>query len=253
MAEYRRLLFDPSRFNVIENEREILTLREEEVHYLRRVLRLRTGQTIAIADGAGHLWHAKLQNGEFLKLLTSVHRPIQQSCKCLPQLGLGVVIPKRGMDDVMRMGCELGIDLFQPLQSSRSSLKAENRTSRWQTILNEAVEQSERLWQPKLLPVCQLGKWLSDHQPLGSCAFATTRRAELTDLESWLTANTNQTSQRIWVLIGPEGGWTLEEEKLAEQSGCKAVQLGDFILRTSTAAISVAQTMVSWRRKSSAR
>ena len=56
-----------------------------------------------------------------------------------------MALVRRGMDDVMRMACELGVDHVQPLQADRSVPQAEHRPERWGVILQEAVEQSERL------------------------------------------------------------------------------------------------------------
>ncbi len=55
--------------------------------------------------------------------------------------------------------------------------------------------------------------------------------------------------ERITVAIGPEGGWTPDEEATALQAGWQPVGLGQAILRTSTAAVSAAALMASWRRR----
>ncbi len=52
----------------------------------------------------------------------------------------------------------------------------------------------------------------------------------------------------VWVAIGPEGGWTPQEEKAAIENGWLGVSLGKNILRTSTASIGATENMVSWRR-----
>ena len=50
----------------------------------------------------------------------------------------------------------------------------------------------------------------------------------------------------ITVMIGPEAGWTDEEETLAKFGGFKGVQLGPRILRTETAA-AVVLTAIAMR------
>ncbi|CAI8252660.1 MAG: Uncharacterised protein [Prochlorococcus marinus str. MIT 9313] len=64
-----------------------------------------------------------------------------------------------------------------------------------------------------------------------------------------LTSEINQ----VTVAIGPEGGWSPLEECAAEAAGWVPVALGDSILRTCTAAVAAAQTMVSSRRISLSR
>ena len=247
MAELRRLLVAPERLRGLNPAERNLQLLGEEIHYIRRVLRLRPGQSVALTDGEGSLWEARITEGQGLQLSSSVNEPISKQSRPSPQLGLAVVMARRGMDEVMRMGCELGIDVFQPLHSSRCAPQAEDRPSRWQTILREAVEQSERLWSPELLDVEQLSSWWLAKEPSMNCAIATTRRQDLPDLQKWLAELSNAAAP-ISVVIGPEGGWTAEEEAEASQAGCQAVHLGELILRTSTAAVVAAQTMVAWRR-----
>jgi 16S rRNA (uracil1498-N3)-methyltransferase len=46
-------------------------------------------------------------------------------------------------------------------------------------------------------------------------------------------------SQKIYVMVGPEGGFTEEEVRLAEEEGFIPVQLGQRILRTETASITL--------------
>lgn len=45
--------------------------------------------------------------------------------------------------------------------------------------------------------------------------------------------------QRIYVMVGPEGGFTEEEVELAKGRGFVPVKLGQRILRTETAAIAL--------------
>jgi 16S rRNA (uracil1498-N3)-methyltransferase len=51
------------------------------------------------------------------------------------------------------------------------------------------------------------------------------------------------------VAIGPEGGWSPDEEQAALAQGWMAVQLGPTILRTSTAAVAAATLLVNWRQR----
>ena len=56
VRELRRLLIPPDRFV----GSELIKLQNDESHYLRRVLRLRIGDSLAISDGCGQLWQAEL-------------------------------------------------------------------------------------------------------------------------------------------------------------------------------------------------
>ena len=247
MVELRRLLVESQRLTSTTASDHLLSLNNDEVHYLRRVLRLRNGQAVAVVDGVGHLWEAHLQAGDLLKLDTSPSYPFLQEPRHHQQLGLAVVVPRRGFEEVLRMSCELGINLIQPLRSQRSTPQAVDRPSRWKLILREAVEQSEQLWLPKLLPLAEVSFWWSSPPENTVFALATTRRQGLIDLQTLMEGLSPDINQ-VWVAIGPEGGWSPLEENSAEAAGWLPVGLGDSILRTCTASVAATQTMVSNRR-----
>lgn len=244
MAELRRLLIQRSRLEPCLNTDRRLALNERESHYLRRVLRLRPGDAVAVVDGEGGLWTAGLCSPAELTLdpmAASDPAPAPS-----PLLGLAVVGVRRGMDELMRMACELGIDRIQPLRSHWRTLQAEERPQRWQLILDEAVEQCERLWQPSLLPCRDVDDWWGEPPSDAVKALATTRRKGLPSLPQWLSQQPDQAGV-VWVAIGPEAGWTPDEERAAEASGWTPVSCGTAILRTSTAAVSAVAQMASWR------
>jgi len=49
----------------------------------------------------------------------------------------------------------------------------------------------------------------------------------------------------VLILIGPEGGWSKEEMRMAEQAGIEQVTLGPHILRAETAAIATISILQS--------
>ena len=161
--EWRRLLVSVERFGAGGGG---LVLRAEESHYLRRVLRLRPGDQLALVDGAGRLWTARLQPGDAaggdaaVVLEQPLAAPLQQQPPPHPQLVLAVAWPRLDADVLLRMACELGIDRFTPLQAGRSVAAAGLKPERQAAIVREAVEQCERLWQPQLDPEQPALDWL---------------------------------------------------------------------------------------------
>ena len=248
MAELRRLLIDRHRLEQIMGLEIPLSLNNKEGHYLKRVLRLKSGDLVALVDGYGNLWEAAFQGGNELLLTTPLDSPLQIQPRPKPLICLAVVIPKRGLDDVLRMSTEIGIDIIQPLTSERCCVKEKSivRVERWRAIVREAVEQSERLWSPQLLETIDFYEFLNI-VPAFNLGIATTRLAKSKNCDHWLKEKFID-AERIWIAIGPEGGWTSKEEALALNSGCEPIQLGETILRTSTAAIVASQSMALGRR-----
>jgi 16S rRNA (uracil1498-N3)-methyltransferase len=265
--EWRRLLVAPERLAACAGR---LTLRAEESHYLRRVLRLRGGEQLALLDGRGRLWTARLElasppagagRGREAPLgaVAVLEQPLSQPLQCQPAtspaLELAVAMPRLDGDALLRMACELGIDRFTPLLAARSVAMERPRPQRQQAIVREAVEQCERLWQPQLALEqealhCFISTLAAPHA--GDAAelrlLATTRREGLPCLED-LVLQPVQPLQWIRMAIGPEGGWTPDEELQAEAAGWRPVSLGETILRTSTAAVLAAGWLAAWRRR----
>ena len=237
MAERRRLLLTPDR---LADAGSVL-LKTEEQHYLRRVLRLRCGDRVDVIDGCGRLSVATLLESNLLEIdptAQHIEAPPQ------PQLGLAVALMRRGMDEVIRMACELGIDRIQPIRCERCAPKAEHRPERWASIVREAVEQCERLWMPQLLAVEELSQWMGDDQ--GQRLVGVTRETEPPALNQWLIQK-GDPLELTWLVIGPEGGWTAAEKSLLTKARVHPIQLGSTILRSSTAAVAGAVELVRWR------
>jgi 16S rRNA (uracil1498-N3)-methyltransferase len=265
--EWRRLLVAPERLAGCGGRVALLA---EESHYLRRVLRLRGGEQLAVLDGRGRLWSARLElaaesggsgrGREGDRPSSAVlEQPLTQPLHCepapTPALELAVAMPRLDGDVLLRMVCELGIDRFTPLQAARS-VAERSKPQRQQAILREAVEQCERLWQPELAPEQGAGDWFASSLAAGAelRLLATTRHHDLPLLEELLlepVAGGLRPEPPRWIrlAIGPEGGWTPAEEERAAAAGWRPVSLGTTILRSSTAAVAAAAWLAAWRRR----
>ena len=245
MAELRRLLIDSRRLRSADDHRRFV-LEDHESRYLRKVLRLKQGAQVDVVDGRGNLWVARLLGGHQLELCSEIETPSQTVVSPRPKLGLAIALIRRGMDDVMRMACELGVDRLQPLECQRCVPQAEHRPERWSSILQEAVEQCERLWAPDLTAVCSAAAWWETPSQHDLRLIAVTRTMETPSLSERLAAQAS-VDRSIWLSIGPEGGWSDQEIAAAQAAGWIAVSLGDTILRSSTAAVAGISSLSNWR------
>ena len=266
--EWRRLLIPPERLLAGDVTRLVgvpqvpmplpqIPLEQQESHYLRRVLRLRLGDRLAITDGAGRLWTALLAAtdggaGVVAQLEQPLSEPLQQESRSPLALELAIALPKREGDLVLRMACELGLDRIAPLVAERS-VAGDLKHERCAGILREAAEQCERLWLPELVPPRPALDCLGQ-PPVGLGLLATTRRpglplvAELlAGFGAGLLADPLATPQLVTLAVGPEGGWSPREEELALVKGWQPVSLGPTILRSSTAAVAAATLLSHWR------
>lgn len=244
--ELRRLLIPPSRWPVL-GDPCLLPLETAENHYLTKVLRFRQGDRLAVVDGCGRLWSAVLESGEQLRLEQPPDAPLELARPVSPALTLALAVPRRDAELVWRMAAELGAARLQPLIAVRGVVREPLPLERWATIIREATEQCERLWLPELAAPLSASRCWSEARP-GTRLLATTRRADIPPLASWVQAIWKRNpGEPITLAIGPEGGWSEEEERQALNAGWQLVSLGDSILRTSTAAVAGLATLALLR------
>ena len=245
-----RLIISKNRLK--SSPENILKLTKYESHYLYKVLRRSTNEEIFITDGQGSLWQAKILNSDFIKVL-DFEKPFlyQEPKSCL--LGLATSIPKNGFEDILKMSTEIGIDIIQPLITDRQIKRLKNlsvKELRWDTILNESVEQCERLWKPKLLQCLTISKWIPTVIEKDFITISVTRSKNPKSLRKLLREielNPKKKDKIFWNVIGPEGGWSQNEIRSFIEYKIQLVKLSENILRTSTAAINASFIMDNWR------
>ena len=160
MKNLARLIIENKRLKNLDNNQ--LKLSNDESHYLNKVMRLKIGEEIQITNGEGYLWKGLKYSNNLLEI-PNINKPILVQDKRQLFLGIAVAIPKTGFDDILKMSTEIGIDFIQPLYSEYQIKRISNKASkidRWNKIINEAVEQSERLWKPKILNILDICEWI---------------------------------------------------------------------------------------------
>jgi 16S rRNA (uracil1498-N3)-methyltransferase len=147
---------------------------------------------------------------------------------------------KERIELIIQKATELGVSAILPFQSEKSiSLKEreakQKKAHRWQHIAVKAVQQSRRAKVPYVGKCRAFQEVLEDCREDGLKILLWEKEGEL--LKGVLRRHP---TQKIYVMVGPEGGFTEGEVKLAEEKGFIPVKLGQRILRTETAAITMA-------------
>ena len=250
MDDLIRLLIANKR--IVNNKKNNLELTKEEAHYLNKVMRIKTGKEIFVTNGEGLLWKAKKVTKDFIEI-RELHKPYLLNKQDTLLLGIAVVIPKNGFEDIVRMCTEIGIDFIQPLFSERQINKNSNfsrKLSRWDTIIKESVEQSERLWKPSILNGIDIINWIKERDNKDTISISVTRDDSFDYLNKWLIKQhevLDKKSGLFWNVIGPEGGWSSREIEFFIKNKIPLVKLSNNILRTSTATINASSILNQWR------
>ena len=250
MEDLTRLIISNERIENIKNNN--LELSKEEAHYINKVMRIKNGKEIFIANGKGSLWKAKKVKNNCLEII-QLKKPYLFQEQEIYLLGIAVVMPKSGFEDILKMCTEIGIDFIQPLFSERQvnkNLNFSRKLLRWNSIIKEAVEQSERLWKPSILNGMDIIEWLKSRDNQERVSISITREDTSYDLNQWLRKQqefVNKKGDIFWNVIGPEGGWSSKEIDFFNKNNITFVKLSDTILRTSTASINASSILNQWR------
>ncbi len=214
---------------------------ERVERHLVKVLRLRQGSPLTVFDGRGHEHRASLAAGGGRSLLRIGEQIEVVAESPVPiELIQGISRGER-MDLVIQKATELGVAEIRPVFTQRSVVRlndkrASRRLDHWHAVAVSACEQCGRATLPVVHPpenlYLALRKLLPGATRLVLDAKCTGQPiAEATD--------------RVVLLIGPEGGLTDVEKETAGSEGFQPVTLGPRVMRTETAALA-AVAIAQW-------
>lgn len=201
------------------------------------VLRLTVGDDITLFDGTGGEYHARITGMERHAAKAEIFSFSPREAELPYEITLAQGIPEAGkMDWIIEKAVELGVRKIVPLAAQRSVVRlnterAEKRLTRWQSIVISAAQQCGRNRLPEITQPVGFADYLSGLSGTSAIMFSP-RAAE--SLPSWAG---RQTPHAVTLLIGPEGGFSPEEEALAHGQDIISLSMGPRILRTETAGL----------------
>jgi len=219
-----------------------ISVEGSDCNYLLNVLRLNAGDAVTFFDNQGSRYKTVIDSvvghRAECRIVQKDTRPLAPH----PQIVLGQALIKGDkMEWVIQKATELGVHQILPLLTERTVPKPEKDASRklerWATIAKEAAEQSERWTLPVIHPPCKLSAidWSAYALVLLCAARGQSPRLSAPAVRDRVTAL--GASDKLLLLVGPEGGFTPEEETLCLDHGAQAVSLSENILRAETAAV----------------
>ncbi len=210
---------------------QTIRLDPTKAHYLSRVLRLHKGSELLCFDGLGTAWNATLEDDSArsaaLRLIEVVLRQVPPE----PRLHLVQGLLKgNGMDQVVQKATELGATDIWLIDARRSNVsltgeRLERKLEHWQRIVESACEQCGQLHLPILRKPQPLAEFLQS-PPMAQLIMLTPGAAALP---------LSLPAGPLALLVGPEGGWSDEEQSLATARGVALQGLGALVLRAETA------------------
>ena len=221
-----------------------VTFSGQTAHQIKKVLRMKQGWQVEVLDNFGQEYVVMLTHvaRSFIEGEILATRPVTGEPTVSLTLYQGTLKAQK-FEWVLQKGTELGITEFVPVISERSVLAdveaVEQKMLRWESIVQEAAEQSGRGLLPELRPAM-----------LFQTACQRAARMNAVRLLAWeeaedgkpLRAALDAVSEKpahVSIFIGSEGGYSEKEVSLAQTYGIEPVWAGKRILRAETAGIAI--------------
>jgi 16S rRNA (uracil1498-N3)-methyltransferase len=224
-----------------------LALPDAVAHHMH-VLRLQPGAELRLFNGDGAEYVAILDSVEKRRASATVKACVARDVELPYAITLAQALPEASkMDWIIEKAVELGVAAIQPLAAQRcvvrlSGERADKKLVHWQGVIVAASEQSGRNRLAQIAPVDDFHGWIAQ-QDMHKRILLTPRATQ--SLADWAR---HQPPQAVTLMIGPEGGYTEQEEDAAIAQGAIALGMGSRILRTETAGLAaVAALSALWQ------
>ena len=208
-------------------------LPKEESKHAVKVLRLQTGDLLAITNGIGEIFTAKIVFPNQKKCEVTIFETENFKRK---SYRIHMAVAPTKLNDryewMLEKMTEMGVDEITPIICHRSERKV-LKLERMERILISAVKQSWKAYMPVINEPVKYAEFIKtakfDQQFIAHCNGGCGSDMHLKSM--------SRINQNIGVLIGPEGDFTETEVELATKNGWIKTGLGSARLRTETAGL----------------
>lgn len=228
------------RFIADEVSGDHASLHGEHADHITRVLRSRVGQEFDIVTGDA------VRRGRITSIAGGhVDFDLGEEVIAISLSDITIVLSVFKFDRMewaIEKCTELGIARIVPLIARRTdahlAAAAAKRVERWQRVARQAAEQSRRSTPPEIAAPVKLSEAVGLHASLRILLSESEAQTLLRDVVT-------RRAENILLAVGPEGGWTPEEQQSFQQAGWTSASLGNTILRAETAAIAATAVVAS--------
>lgn len=225
---------------------ETVVLPKDEAEHLVRVLRLGPGDTVAVFDGRGLEYLARVVSADRRDVRVQVLSRVDPAAEAaVPITLVQAVLKGNKMDDIVRDVVMLGVAAMQPIVTTRTEMTVAalirgGRLDRWRRVALASVKQSRRAVLPDIRGPLTFESWLEE--PRVAATLMLVEPGAVTSAEPLSILRNQAIPTDAAIVVGPEGGWTEAECAAAGQRGVRLVTLGHRTLRAD--AVPVAATSI---------
>ena len=217
----------------------------DDAHHIARSLRMAVGEHITVCDMQRKEYDCVLvsfDDDTLVRARIESERTMDTEPPFFARLYQA--LPKGDkLDTVIQKAVECGVSEIVPFESDRCIVRCkpdqeEKKTQRRCRIAAEADKQCGRGCVPEVRPTVSFERMLQEaaHADIPIfCYEGEDTHSLKSALHRALAKLSQQSAPSVSIVIGSEGGFSVEEAKAAEQAGFCMVGLGKRILRTETA------------------
>ena len=233
--------FLPQPLQLATAEMATAELAGTEAHHLLHVLRAKVGDRVGLFNGQGNEALCEIvkvgKRSAELRVIDRWTTPLEPR-----ELVIATALPKGDRADwLIEKATELGVTRLIPLRTERSVVEPrESKLQRLEQIAVAACKQCGRSRLPRIDPLTSLSDLLCDVSATPSTHRLVLADPQATQCLGQLFESIGTAPRSVIALIGPEGGFTKEEQSAAIAAGGAPVRLGPHILRIETAALAFA-------------
>ncbi len=214
----------------------------ETVHQIRKVLRMRIGEKILLLDNSGAEFLSEIEQIDRKEITLKILERRENRNEAQIEINLFQGLPNSPakFEEILRHATEIGIARFFPVISERSETRKLKNLERLEKILRESAEQSERAKIPTLAEIAKFKDiWGNLPEGLNLVADSFSRKPLLAEILPQLRGE-----PVLNLFVGPEGGFSEKEIKLANTNEAITFSLGPRILRTETASVAITSAIL---------
>jgi 16S rRNA (uracil1498-N3)-methyltransferase len=224
--------------NIINNK--VLISRDESRHIIK-VLRYKIDDLITLFDSEGMTYECVIKAFENERITAEIIEKIENKNSETTKIVLAqAVLKSKKMDSVIQKSTELGISRIIPFFSSRTipkwnSDKCFDKAEHWRNIVKASVKQSGIRKMPCVDNIISYDEIISSNLNMNKILLYEKER----NVSFKKIINTITFPSDILIMVGPEGGFTIEEVSKAKQSDFIITGIGKLILRAETVPIAI--------------
>ncbi len=226
------------------DHQENFVIKDDNAHHLIKVVRIQLHEKILILDGKGNKRFCSITQINKKEVHLQLDKKIFETRKHNIDVFLGAP-KKEAFEKIIKLSVELGISQLYPFTGAFTQLKnfSEERASR---LIESSIIQSNNPYLLKISPFLPFQNIIELSKNYKSVLYFTPQ-ASPQDISTSFTQE-----DKILLIIGPEAGPSLEEEKtLLSIPNMAFLSLNTYILRSETALATAMGYALAFYKKSS--